>query len=92
MSTWDNPTYDIHKGLLYSGDDRRDPEPDDDAIKVFKEGWWRATTSEQEDYGEQAFETLSWHNLGYRFGLLFGETSGELQEELYDWCVEQMRE
>jgi hypothetical protein len=92
MSSWDNPTYDIHKGLLYSGDDRRDPEPDDEALEVFKRGWQSGMYDDDEDFGERAFQTLSWKNLGYRFGLLFGKTSEELQEELYYWCVEQMRQ
>lgn len=48
--------------------------------------------NDDEDFGERAFRVLSRKNLGYRFGLLFGETSEQLQEELYYWCVEQMRE
>ena len=89
---WDNPAYEINKGLLFKGDGRRNPDPDDEALEVFKRGWRYAVYPDDEDFGENAFRELSWQNLGYRLGLLFGETSEKLQEEMYYWCVEQMSE
>ena len=89
---WDDPEYEINRGLLHKEDDRKDPDPDDERLETFKRGWRYAVYSEDEDFGEQAFEELSWQNLGYRLGLLFEKTSEELQEEMYHWCVSQMRE
>ena len=90
---WDHPAYEINKGLLYEEDGRRVLEPgDDEAFGVFETGWSSAVTAGGEDYGENAFRELSWHNLGYRLGLLFGRTSREQKEKLYYWCVEQMGE
>lgn len=89
---WENPAYEINKGLLAAGDERIDPDPDDQRLNVFERGWSEAVDSEKDDFGEQAFKTLSWRNLGYRLGLLFGETPEPMQRELYDWCVRQMRE
>lgn len=90
--SWYDPEHEIHKGLLYKNDSRKNPRPDDERLETFKRGWRYAIYPEDEDFGEQAFEELSWQNLGYRLGLLFGDTSEELQEELYGWCVAQMRE
>jgi hypothetical protein len=89
---WDDPEYEINRGLLYKDDIRKDPQPDDERLTTFKRAWQYAVYPNDEDFGDLAFEKLSWQNLGYRFGLLFGETSEELQKEMYDWCVAQMRE
>jgi hypothetical protein len=89
---WKDPPYEITKGFAYKTDGRLDPDPDDERLDVFTRGWAKAVDPEQEDYGETAFAKLSWHNLGYRLGLLFGETSPALKAELYTWCVRQMRE
>jgi len=35
---------------------------------------------------------LSWHNLGWRMGMLFGDASGKLKREIYMWCVDRQRE
>ncbi|UWG49314.1 Uncharacterized protein AArcCO_4139 (plasmid) [Halalkaliarchaeum sp. AArc-CO] len=87
---WKNPAHQINKGLLYEEDDRRDLElGDDEALSVFLTGWSNANNPDSEDFGENAFRVLSWHNLGYRLGLLFGETPSELKEDMYYWCVEQ---
>ncbi|WP_439025780.1 hypothetical protein [Haloarchaeobius sp. DT45] len=87
---WDDPASPINRGLLYEVDERRIVEPDDEeALEVFLSGWSKAVPPEGEDYGERAFETLSWPNLGYRLGLLFGPTSRDLKEDLYHWCVKK---
>jgi len=88
---WKDPPYEAYKGLLYERDDRTDPDPDDARLELFEEGWRKAVGGEQGDFGETAFQELSWHDLGYRLGLLFGATDTELQEEMYWWCVRQMR-
>jgi len=31
---WDNPAYEINKGLLFKNDGRRNPDPDDEALEV----------------------------------------------------------
>lgn len=85
-------TYHINKALTYEGDDRDDPVPDDQKLDVFNQGWLKGVDTDKEDYGERAHSTLSWHNLGYRLGMLFGSASPKLREEMYYWCVEQMRE
>ncbi|RQG88876.1 hypothetical protein EA462_10790 [Natrarchaeobius halalkaliphilus] len=89
---WDDPAHEINRGLLYEEDGRTDPDPDDQRLETFKRGWRYGVYPADEDFGELAFSKLSWQNLGYRLGVMFGETSEELQEELYDWCVRQMRE
>lgn len=80
----------VNEALTYEDDGRVFPDPDDQRLEVFKEGWRKATSGEE--YGEKAHNELSWHNLGWRLGKLFGETSGELKDEMYMWCVEQQRE
>jgi len=88
---WENPAYEINKGLLYEEDGRRELEPnDDEALSVFLTGWSNANNPDSEDFGETAFKELSWRNLGYRLGLLFGETPRRLKEDMYYWCVERM--
>ena len=90
---WDNPYHEINKGCLYKEDGREHMDLEQDKkLDAFLVGWSRGVNPEGEDYGEQAFEELSWNNLGYRFGLLFDETSRELKEELYYWCVKKMNE
>lgn len=49
---------------------------------MFRERWENALNLNAEDFGEHAFEELSWHTIGYRLNLLFGNTSPELQKEL----------
>ncbi|MFC7138082.1 hypothetical protein ACFQRB_19635 [Halobaculum litoreum] len=89
---WSDPAYEINKGLLFDDDERVDPTPDDQRFDVFRRGWGEAVDGDKADFGERAFRTLSWRNLGYRLGLLFDETPEPLQRELYAWCVKQLRE
>ena len=80
----------VNEALTFETDGRVVPDPEDQRLDVFKEGWRKATGGEE--YGEHAHEELSWHNLGWRLGKLFGETATELQTEMYRWCVTQQRE
>ena len=42
-------------------------------------------------YQASALQELTWGNLGWRLGKLFGESEEELIDELYDWCVRQQK-
>jgi len=72
--------------------DIRSKEPDQTAHRKarFREGWRRGVAGER--YGEPSLKELTWDNLGYRLGALFSDTSPELVDELYDWCVRQQHE
>jgi len=70
-------------------DQRVFPEPGNDRIGSFKAGWTKA--EQGEEFGPRALEGLSWHNLGWRLGMIFDETPTELKKELYQWCVEQQK-
>jgi len=88
---WEDPAYEINKGLLFQEDERRQLKSDDnEALSVFLTGWSNAVNPNSKDFGERTFKELSWRNLGYRFGLLFDETPKELKEEMYYWCVDKM--
>ena len=56
----------------------------------FKAAWKKAVRGES--YGSQALKRLTWDNLGWRLGRLFGATDDELIDEMYDWCVRQQEE
>lgn len=71
-------------GLTYDEDARKDLT--DGRRRNFKQGWTRAV--EGREY-EDALERLTWNNLGWRLGRLFGETPDELREEILEWCVDQ---
>lgn len=70
-------------------DDIRDTDPNKNKHRQarFKQGWHDAV--EGQEYGEGPMQSLTWQNLGYRLGKVLGETSAELTEEMYDWCVRQ---
>jgi hypothetical protein len=53
----------------------------------FREGWRRAVAGEC--YQEETLRRLTWNNLGYRLGKLFGATSADHIDQIYDWCVRQ---
>lgn len=73
------------------GEDQRVyPEPGNDRVGSFKAGWTKAENGEE--FGPRALQGLSWHNLGWRLGMIFGETPTEIKEDLYRWCVEQQKE
>lgn len=77
-------------GLTYNKDIRVHPDPKDDRLGAFKAGW---TNSEKgEIFNSSTLEQLSWHNLGWRLGMLFEDASGELKREIYMWCVDRQQE
>ena len=53
----------------------------------FREGWRHATAGKR--YKDEALRELTWQNLGWRLGKLFGSTETGLVDALYDWCVDQ---
>lgn len=55
----------------------------------FKAGWNKSVDGAEMG---AALDQLTWENLGWRLGKLFDDTSEELQEELYVWCVKQQVE
>ena len=79
-----------HSGLNYE-DDVRMVDPDANYRRGrFKAGWNKAVDgAEMED---DVLDQLTWENLGWRLGRLFGSTSEELQEAIYEWCVKQQVE
>lgn len=72
------------RGLRFSEDARVIAPDDNRRLGRFKVGWNKAV--EGVEYGE-VLETLTWENLGWRLGELFGEASEESKEALYEWCV-----
>ncbi|XVH33889.1 hypothetical protein ACNS7O_18965 (plasmid) [Haloferacaceae archaeon DSL9] len=77
-------------GLTYSKDQRVFPDPKDDRLGSFKAGWTNAENGKE--IGSTALDSLSWHNLGWRLGMLFNDASGELKREIYMWCVKRQLE
>jgi hypothetical protein len=69
-------------------EDNRTEEPleDNDRQKNFVEGWNKAVRGEE--YGE-ALDSLSWRTLGWRLGMIFGDTDRKMINMMYFWCVEQ---
>lgn len=69
--------------------DARDTTPDRDGRRraQFHMGWRRAVAGEAMQVS--ALDRLTWQNLGYRLGALFGATTSELIDAHYDWCVRQ---
>lgn len=69
--------------------DVRDTDPDQTAHRLarFREGWRNAVSGRP--YTEKTLADLTWENLGYRLGKLFGETSPLLIDLMYEWCVHQ---
>ena len=53
----------------------------------FKVGWGKAVKGES--YGAEALRRLTWDNLGWRLGKLFGEADEAMIDDMYDWCVRQ---
>jgi len=67
------------------------PEEDDESrLRSFKAGWTKAEKGEE--FTSDTLEKLSWHNLGWRLGMLSNGASGELKRDLYLWCVRQQHE
>jgi hypothetical protein len=72
--------------------DVRDTNPDATARRRarFQIGWQHAV--EDREYGEDTMSRLTWQNLGWRLGRIFGATPDSLIEEMYVWCVAQQAE
>lgn len=72
--------------------DVRDTNPGASAHRRarFQIGWQHA--AEDREYGEDTLFRLTWQNLGWRLGAIFGATPDSLIEEMYDWCVRQQAE
>jgi hypothetical protein len=86
----ESPEAQRFEGLTYSEDIRVFPDPDDDRLGAFKAGWTEAQQGKR--YQSSTLEKLSWHNLGWRLSMLFGDASGELKRDIYMWCVERQQE
>ena len=81
--------------LLDYEEDKRQKNPGSDRQGAFKRGWGAAVKGENESsrYNDDPeLSHLTWDNLGHRLGRLFGETSDDLQQELFEWCVDQQKE
>lgn len=81
--------------LVNYEDDKRQENPGSDRQGAFKRGWGAAVKGEEESSRYNAdpeLTNLTWDNLGYRLGRLFGPTSGELKQELFEWCVAQQKD
>jgi hypothetical protein len=80
--------------LSYSTDRRVTPTEDNPRLSAFKAGWtegvkWRDGKYDATKYGENpTLDILTWDALGFRFGVMFGETPDYLRETAYDLCVE----
>ncbi|SEH52586.1 hypothetical protein SAMN05192561_104156 [Halopenitus malekzadehii] len=76
-------------------DDKRQENPGSDRQGAFKRGWGAAVKGEEDSsrYNTDAELTnLTWDNLGYRLGRLFGPTSDDLKQELFEWCAAHQKE
>lgn len=75
-------------GLRFDRDDRH-TEPNVSGYRRarFEKGWADALSTDT--YRPETLKVLTWQNLGYRLGCLFGSTEPTLIATLYEWCVEQ---
>lgn len=76
--------------------DVRQTNPGSDRQGAFKRGWTAAVKDlsgdESSKYSEgPPPEEITWDNLGYRLGSIFGETDGDLRQELFEWCKEKQK-
>ena len=65
-------------------DGRRDPSSGRKAN--FKQGWTRAVRDQEYD---EVLDKLTWNDLGWRLGKIFGKTPDDMRDEMYNWCVRQ---
>lgn len=72
--------------------DIRHTEPDQTAHRraQFHGGWRHGASGDA--YTRETLRELTWNNLGYRLDRLFMETTPELIDQMYDWCVRQQAE
>lgn len=75
--------------------DIRQTDPGSDRQGAFKRGWTAAVKDINSDSKSSKYsegpppEELTWDNLGYRLGSIFGETDDDLRQELFEWCKEK---
>ena len=75
-------------GLLFERDIRNaDPDQSGHRRARFLDGWSNAVGGAS--YSGETLHELTWENLGYRLGKLFGPTDRDAIVELYEWCVRQ---
>jgi hypothetical protein len=75
-------------GLNFEHDDRSTaPEQSGHRRARFFEGWRKAVGGES--FEPETLRKLTWENLGYRLGKLYGPTDEPLIDEIYDWSVRQ---
>jgi hypothetical protein len=67
-----------------------DPNESGHRHREFRKGWTRAVAGEC--YGEETLLRLTWNNLGYRLGAIFGPTTDDQIDDLYGWYVRQQRQ
>jgi len=69
--------------------DVRNEDPNDTGHREaqFRLGWSEALTDRT--YTLETLAQLTWRNLGYRLGKLYGKTSDEMIGVQYDWSVRQ---
>lgn len=73
-------------GLAYKKDVRNDdPEQSGHRQARFLQGWLNGAGGRE--YTAATLNELTWDNLGYRPGGIFGETSLGLIDQQYEWCV-----
>ena len=78
----------VKDGLTYT-EDVRNRNPTGNHLGNFKKGWKNAV--EGQEY-EAVLDELKWNNLGWRLGKLFGETSEESKEHIFNWCRVQINQ
>ncbi|AUV82896.1 hypothetical protein C2R22_15655 [Salinigranum rubrum] len=54
----------------------------------FKQGWTRAVEGKEYD-GDETLDVLTWNNLGWRLGKIFGDVPDEMRDSMIDWCERQ---
>ena len=75
-------------GLRYEEDIRNtDPNQSHHRRTRFLQGWKNAEN--EQEYVNDTLDSLTWENLGYRLGVLFGTTDEAEKISMYDWCVRQ---
>ena len=80
---------DVGRDVLSWNFDDRDPDPNQNNLRrgTFKRGWGDAVKGIE--YSCDTLETLTWQNLGWRFGTLLGAESRHTMDDVYDRCVEE---
>ena len=76
MDLPNDAVFTYERDIRSSGDSRRHGR--------FKAGWNHAVDSRE--YGERVLKQLTWQNLGWRFGMYYGDKSEEFRDELYESC------